>query len=302
MIPKVSVGLPVYNGARYVEAALASLAAQDFAAFEVVMCDNASTDATGEICRSFAARDPRFRYHRNPENIGSARNFNRVFELTHGDFFAWLAYDDEFRPGMLRRCWETFSQHGPETALVYPQCELIDQNGASIGESRDHIASAAPAAHRRLGRILMRVGTGHPIYGLVRRTILARTMGMQPVISNDYILLAELAMMGAIVELDEVLFRYRIHPDNTRVRFKSLRELAIWFDPRNGMRRQWLPEPAALVRDHLRSVLGVPLSPRDRMLCAATVLAVIGYRRARNFLGLEAARVRAAIHRRPKLE
>jgi glycosyltransferase involved in cell wall biosynthesis len=297
--PKISVGIPVYNGARFLDGALASVAAQDFEGLEVVICDNASIDNTGEICRSYSSRDPRFKYHRNPQNIGAAPNFNRAFELSSGDFFAWLAYDDELCPGMLRACWEAFAKNGPETAMVYPQCELIDENGAPIQRGRDHIASSVSRAHQRLGKVLMRVGSGHPIYGLMRRTSLARTQRMQSVVSNDYILLGELAMVGKIVEVDGVLFRYRHHPDNSRVKYKNIRELEVWFDPRNEAKRIRLPETASLVRNHLNSVFAVPLTLPDRILCAATVLAVTGYRRGRNYLGREKARVRASLGKAP---
>ena len=79
--PRVSVGMPVYNGERYVKAALDAVLAQTFRDFELIISDNASTDATGEICREYAARDPRIRYSRNNENIGAARNGNRTIQL-----------------------------------------------------------------------------------------------------------------------------------------------------------------------------------------------------------------------------
>src|SRR4051812_17741515 len=69
--PRVSIGLPVYNGGRYVRAAIESLLSQTFTDFELIICDNASSDQTQSICTAFAARDPRVRYHRNATNIGA---------------------------------------------------------------------------------------------------------------------------------------------------------------------------------------------------------------------------------------
>ena len=71
--PRVCIGLPVYNGEATLEEALESLLAQTYANFEVIICDNASTDATREICERFVARDPRLRYERNSSNIGADR-------------------------------------------------------------------------------------------------------------------------------------------------------------------------------------------------------------------------------------
>ena len=76
--PKVSIGVPVYNGQRYLEHALSGLVDQTFTDFELIICDNASTDNTAKICEGFAARDSRIQYHRNPKNIGANPNFNRT--------------------------------------------------------------------------------------------------------------------------------------------------------------------------------------------------------------------------------
>ncbi|HLR96223.1 MAG TPA: glycosyltransferase, partial [Jiangellaceae bacterium] len=76
--PRVTIGLPVFNGERYLEAAIDSILAQDFQDFELLLADNASTDATLEICERAAARDPRVTVHRSEANRGAAWNYNRV--------------------------------------------------------------------------------------------------------------------------------------------------------------------------------------------------------------------------------
>ena len=101
--PTVSVGLPVYNGEKYLPNALTRLLEQEFEDFELIVSDNASTDATEAICREFVARDRRVRYHRNAVNVGLAANHNQVFSLARGQFFKWSAYDDDFPRPMLAR-------------------------------------------------------------------------------------------------------------------------------------------------------------------------------------------------------
>src|SRR5262245_582217 len=98
---KVNVGLPVYNGEKYLPNALSRLLEQDFEDFELIVSDNASTDGTQEICRSFAEKDRRVRYFRNETNIGLAANHNRTFELSQGELFKWAAHDDDFPRAML---------------------------------------------------------------------------------------------------------------------------------------------------------------------------------------------------------
>ncbi len=88
--PRVSIGLPVFNGERYLARAIDSILAQDFRDLELVVCDNASTDRTAEICAAYARRDPRVRYHRNPRNLGAGPNYDRCFHLARGEYFKWI--------------------------------------------------------------------------------------------------------------------------------------------------------------------------------------------------------------------
>ena len=92
--PKVSIGMPVYNGEKYIREALDSLLAQTFTDFELIISDNASTDGTEAICREYAARDPRIRYVRQSENRGPTANFHFVLDEAVGEYFMWAAYDD----------------------------------------------------------------------------------------------------------------------------------------------------------------------------------------------------------------
>ena len=103
-MPRVSIGMPVYNGEEFLERALDSLLAQSFSDFELIISDNASQDKTQEICLRYAARDPRVKYYRNETNIGAAENFNRVFALSSGEYFKWAGHDDSWTPDYLERC------------------------------------------------------------------------------------------------------------------------------------------------------------------------------------------------------
>src|SRR5262249_33219798 len=117
-VPRISVGLPVYNGANHVAEAIESVRAQTYQDFELIICDNASTDRTGEICRAIAAVDPRIRYYLNPENLGASGNFRRTFELARGEFFNWLSHDDIVAPTYLERCVDILEQ-SPSIVLCF---------------------------------------------------------------------------------------------------------------------------------------------------------------------------------------
>src|SRR5262245_31410059 len=108
--PRVSIGVPVYNGERYLRECIDSILGQTFRDFELILSDNASTDATRTICEAYATRDPRVRYYRNEQNLGACRNFNRCVELARGDYFLWAAHDDAIAPEYLARCVEALDR------------------------------------------------------------------------------------------------------------------------------------------------------------------------------------------------
>src|SRR5436190_13978533 len=101
--PRLSIGVPVYNGEAFLAVTLESILDQSFTEFELIISDNASTDGTEEIARGIAARDERVRYHRNVANVGLAKNYNRLFSLASGEYFKWASADDVLLPGYLER-------------------------------------------------------------------------------------------------------------------------------------------------------------------------------------------------------
>src|SRR5687767_3914597 len=94
--PLVSIGMLVYNAEELLDETLRNLVRQDYKSLEIILCDDASTDTTASICRVWAERDSRIRYHRNASNLGAWRNMLRVFELCGGPYFMWAAHDDVY--------------------------------------------------------------------------------------------------------------------------------------------------------------------------------------------------------------
>ncbi len=132
-LPKVSIGLPVYNGERHIGELITSVASQSFADFELIVSDNASTDSTGEICRDWASRDGRIRYFRNALNIGAAPNYHQVFRMARADLFKWSAHDDMLGPGFLDSCVAALG--GDDRAvLAYTAARQVDGDGNRIGD------------------------------------------------------------------------------------------------------------------------------------------------------------------------
>jgi glycosyltransferase involved in cell wall biosynthesis len=266
--PSLSIGLPVYNGERYLPKALESLLGQDFEDFELIISDNGSSDQTEAICRNFARKDRRIRYVRSDENRGVSWNFRRVFELSGGEFFKYAAYDDECYPTMVGRCMEVFRSCDPTVALVYTLSERIDENSTVIrqkgGFNWDRVATAAKTAHARLAHIIWRAVHGQAHYGVIRASFLrrARPYGC---IRPDWMLLAELGMMGKIIEVPEVLFRLRIHPANTWNATSTPREILNLLNPAAKGLEKVLPLRIA----NMKSVGHSALPLNEKMLCLA---------------------------------
>jgi glycosyltransferase involved in cell wall biosynthesis len=266
----VTVGLPVFNGARYLPSALEGLAAQTYTDLEIVISDNCSTDETEEICRAFAAQDERVRYIRRTENRGAAWNFNSVVAESSSRYFKWAAADDVLAPNCVERCVEVLDETDGSVVLVYPQTKLIDEEGAFIGDWHDRVDLRQAAAHERLRSLIQNLILGHPLFGVVRREALGRTHlnGSYP--SSDYVLLAELALLGEIRQIEEPLFFRRVHPESSRNANASPEELAEWFGADSATRHEF----TRLTAEHVRIILSSPIAPRERLRCLVTFLDV----------------------------
>jgi len=271
--PKVSIGLPVWNGDKYLRLALDSILQQDYTDFELIISDNASTDRTPEICQEFAAKDKRIRYSRNQTNIGARGNYNRVFELARGEFFKWASHDDEIHMSLLRRCFESFEHSAPNTVLVFSKAEIIDESGRVLQLSEDTIDQAARESFTRLASLIFHRHYAHPLWGLIRSEALRRTRLMGS-IEADHVLLAELALQGPFVEIPEVLYRQRRHAGSAMEVHRSARELLAWHDPSRAKVRFLLPPWIRWYVEYWRGIRFASLSRFDRLLCNVVILGV----------------------------
>jgi len=186
--------------------------AQTYNDFELIVSDNASTDGTQDICRKYAAKDHRVRYFRNAANIGVGKNFNRVFELSTGDYFKWASADDLCLPEHLARCLDVI-QKDETVVLACSKTNFIDETGQVLDISDPGWNLQSEAKHERL-RYVLSAG-GHWVnchYGLIRTAALSKTRLIPSYPGGDYRLLAELSLRGKFIEIPECLFLRRIHP------------------------------------------------------------------------------------------
>lgn len=236
--PQVSIGLPVYNGEKYVGKAIESLLAQTFKDFELIISDNASTDRTAEICRQYAKKDARIRYYRNEKNLGAARNFNRVFELSSGEYFKWAGADCTIEPEFLQRCLDLLD-NDPEIILACTyNVGRIEMDDITI-RRKGNFALRSHAVHQRFRNALKRVVAKRgnaPIWAVMRSDVLRETSLLRPFIGADDCLLLQLALRGQFGQVPEFLTLLRRHPEsftdikNSNSGIEGIVE-AKWFDP-----------------------------------------------------------------------
>lgn len=271
-LPRVSIGLPVYNGERYLKTALDSLLGQTFADFELIISDNGSQDRTAEICQDYAKQDPRIRYYRHDQNRGAAWNQSHVVNLARGEYFKWGHHDDICAPEFLARCVEVLDRF-PAVVLVYPKTLVIDAEEAPLHPSEDHFHLLQPRPEDRFHTYHDLVRNGHdcnPLHGLIRTATLQKTALIASYPSSDLVLLGELVLHGQFYELPEQLFFKRDHPQNSVRAFKTYRERVVYLSPEKRGKLQlthWLWFFA-----YLKGIERAELDQRSRVACYLEML------------------------------
>ena len=266
--PRVSIGVPVYNGARYLAEALDSLLAQTITDRELIISDTASTDDTASICEAYARRDARVRYFRQPVNIGAPRNWNFVAEQARAPFFKWATANDWCPPHMLEQCLAGF-EADPSAVLVQGTTCLVDEiSGRREPYTRD-LALPMKQPSARLAALYQDLALNNGQSGLIRVDALRRTRLDRPYEGGDFALMAELALQGRFVVLPDMLLYRRMGPA-TFSRSLGGEAARQFYDPTSEHPRAG--ERLRLHLDLLRSVATARIELGERMKSLALAL------------------------------
>ena len=282
MEPTVTIGLPVFNGERYLAEAIESILAQSYADFELIISDNASNDGTSEICMRYAAVDRRVRILRHDVNVGGAANFNGVFGAARGRYFKWAAHDDVLHRDNLARTLATL-EAAPDAVAVHSRVELIGAAGERLGDDPFPLRCVdSPRPSERFADLVLTPHWNLWTYALMRANVLAQTDLLAPYTSSDRVLLAHLALLGRFIELPDVLLFFRDQPERASKKIPDrLRRrrwlsavgplpVAEWYDPSNAGRigfPQW-----TLWRRYFEVVRRVDLPATERAACQLALL------------------------------
>jgi len=264
--PRLTIGMPVFNDARFISESLSSVLAQEFSDFELIISDNGSTDGTSEICSDFAKHDARIRYERQPENRGAAWNFRRVLERASTEYFMWASSHDLLDSSLVRKCVALLDEDS-NVVLVYARSRLIDREGQVVEPCMgDRIDLRGKESIQRVRTIVRKLSTCNMMYGVFRRVVLEKVRCDRPCIGPDHVMLLEIVILGEIAQIPDVLFRRR----EVRARATNPDEFhAAQYERLTGKR-----DPSALrwrywrwYGEHIRSVLrsNVPITVRFRL-------------------------------------
>lgn len=283
--PRVSIGMPVYNGEDFIEQAIDSILAQTYPDFELIISDNASTDRTCEICEQYAARDQRIRYYRVEKNQGAAWNFNRVFSLASGEFFKWAAHDDIILPEFLEKAVAALDQH-PEVVLAASHVLIINDDGERVDDYTIRLRVDSPSPRVRFRDLVLEWHLCYDVFGLMRTDIVRQTPVMGNYGHGDGVFLERMAVFGPFYEIPGVLFHARIHPrQSMRIygvfnekKENDYHQYTLWFDPLKAG-KIILPNWRILA-ERLKTVWGARLGPIDRLYCYFYLFYWAGRRRA----------------------
>ena len=272
--PRLSIGMPVYNGARFLERSISSVLEQYFADFELIISDNGSDDATPEICRAFAAGDPRIRYHRSDVNRGAAWNFQRVLELATGEYFKWAAHDDWYAKDFLSRCIAVLDAD-PDAVLCCSPMVVLDDEEREVRVHRDELDGATSSSvRRRFHAMLWSVQDPTNLAFGVYRTAALKPVGYRNIPEPDRTLLGELVLRGGFRQLDEPLYFRHAPPGHWERRNQWL-----WLDPANASRRRLAT--ARIAAAHARAIAHTEARPATKAVMWADLAAAMVIARTR---------------------
>ena len=265
----VSIGLPTRNRAESLRRAIGSVLAQDWTELELVICDNASTDHTEEVCRRFAQEDERVRYVRRRENIGAEANFHDALELARGEIFMWLADDDWQDAAYVSACAQLLLAE-PDHSLVCGRTRYYRGSEFAFAERETNLLASSAA--RRVTAYYRTVTLNGPFYGAMRREQalrLPRPSGL----GGDWLFVAALAYLGKVRTVSAVSLNRSIEGVS-----KDARSLAVSYGLPERAARNWHVTVARLAYNDIAhgpvySALG---GPRRKAVGATAAALVIG--------------------------
>jgi|SRR5690348_4963470 glycosyltransferase involved in cell wall biosynthesis len=266
-VPRLSIGLPVYNGEDFLAESLDSLLGQTYEDFELIISDNASTDGTADICRGYAKQDSRIRYVRQPHNLGCAPNHNVLVQYARGELFKWVSHDDLYGRELIERAIEALDEY-PQVVLANCWTAMIDSSRTVTKAVRYTLDTESPRAPERFRSMLFEKG-GDDDGGVIRMEMLRRIRPYDSYYHSDRTLVTEMALQGPFYHVPDWLYFRRDHPKASIRAFTTARTNCTNLDPRRAdrLRHPVVRLLGEYVLAYVTMIQRAPLSAADKREC-----------------------------------
>ncbi len=207
--PRVTIGVPVYNGAATLEFAVRALMAQTYRDLEILISDNGSTDETPQIIARLAAEDPRIRAVRQPTNLGANGNYSYVAREARGEFLKWASASDWVHPTMIEKCVAAIDTD-PGAVLAAPYTRLFHVSLDRFEEYDHDLRILGESPLDRISQWFALSALNNAFNGLIRVSALRRTRLVPPYMNADLVLMGHLALLGRFILVEEPLYFRRM--------------------------------------------------------------------------------------------
>ena len=239
--PTVSIGMPLYSGGTMLAQSIESFLSQDFSDFEIVISDHGSDPFVREIALYYEKIDHRIKYFPTADRSSciGVQNFFRVVELSSAPFFMWGSYDDRVEKSYIRKCLEKIREDD-SIVLVYSKSKVY-RDAKYIGFGNDSIKADQDDPCERFIHVIWEIMMCNAFYGLFRREMIRKTRSFRKdAYAHDNLFLAEIALMGKIIQIDDQLFVRHLTRDYERSFAEHHTDLIRSMDP------PWLEEGITL--------------------------------------------------------
>jgi len=265
--PRVSVGMPAYNAAPFVAAAIEAVLAQTFADFELIVCDNASTDDTVAICERYTGLDSRVRLLRNGTNLGAHPNYRKAADAARGTYFKWASANDLIAANFLGECVRTLDAH-PDAVLAFGSTVLFEIDPALGTPYADEMNLLDDDALTRFRRCTERLQLNNILNGVLRLDALRAIQPLADYRGADNLLIAKLALLGKFIEVPQTQFYRRMSAASaTRLQGAQAVHRHLYAGRSKGGFENW-----KLARGYLHAVISSRLPPGKRLAAFAYIL------------------------------
>lgn len=273
MDANITIGLPVYNGEKFIRESIESILEQTYQNWKMVISDNASTDGTFSICEQYEKQDPRVSVIKQETNIGIARNRNTLLRRADTPYFKWQDSDDVCAPTFLEECIKELEQD-KDAVLAYSNVLSIDGNG-NIHEGynygpdlwSDREDYSVPDPVLRAKRFIRhRSPAPAYLFGVMRLSAALNTRLMGSYMAADEVFLLELIYQGGFRRVDKVLSFIRNDGTNASALIVSrdLVGLQDRLDPRLSGRFNLLISRYRRYIENYIATLRSPLAPQQK--------------------------------------